>query len=1440
MNKELRNIAGGGMNLDDAPDLIQSPDYIEAWNLRTTGTSQEDALKGTNIESAQEIPRVMPGGINKGLGITGFPDARKLYSFVFNSQGYHQLLEVDVDSNTVSVLFTNLTDSAGVNILPLSSNNNIDDIALFNGEYLAWTDGGTPHLLSLKRLKSGAISPLIEEDLSLIKPQTLRPATGVYISDTGRSSNLLYGKLFQFITQRIGYYDDYSAWSTISKRIIPQQESTPTVTVDVSKNNAIIVYVNAGNSRTRTIRIGARYNDLSWFVIKQVERSYITSLTNTTINTSTEAYEAYDPATNTYSFLFYNDGLYEPISEVETDLAYDDVPLSAGSLAQLNSNIICLGDIKEGYPLPKVKATFKSVSYQPDLQIVNNTNANPFRISSTYSSGSGSGLGNHKRLLRVIFTGVPRTGDTWKITLYDIRDINQTVSYQYTVKSTEDGYLDGVVGSSAPIIPWNSVISPRVSATETGFEFRGDPYYEILSASITLFNKGSGVTRSVSALKSNSSYQAAISYRDRFGRYFPLVTGNDFIFKTASYAQTLGGSPTLQWNIQEAAPEGAVDYQILLSKNTSHQSTLYINGAVINYKGPWDAKNNSPALKVNEGTVGDTYIIIQPKTGDSQTNLGGNSSDYQSGDFVVYNGLSWDVISKDKGDLSSTLSYLYFKINPLVLFNRKNSQVGNSVLNYDFSQGDRITFAYYTTDNNTKTWFNSPTVDVQVEGYDASTQILKVRASQSLSPTTLAGKDVLMELYTPLKRTDVSDDNSADNNASTIFYEIGERYAITDGKHDKLTGNITGGDVYYKSREYAGAVDPNKLFTFAVEEFNFSDFYPSNFTSYGRPRTVFDTLEATEKKACIRYSDVFVLGSRNNGLTRFYPNRIYGEGAGETSSSKGAIRKLYQRGNVLMVIQDTCVGYIQVYGTILTDQAEQEQIAASSRLFDKIRYNPSDIGIGTGKSTFAVRDSNCFFIDTNRAEPVRAGLDGVSVISGKVSKFFKKRIKEAVMAGYGLSGYYDDYNEEYIVSIQTNGDVVQDLSFAVAQWKTLDDYNVPAFAISIISQPQNGSVAYNSSNGMATYTSNSNYTGGDSFTYGFSVNGHQVTKKECGQITAGTTSINQFKFNDVPSASLSSYYISNSIFIIGNNVPVPISITGGEYSVNQGDWKTVAGMVNPNDDVRVRVMSSGQQNMTVSATLTVSDESDTYDVTSASVITTVNYKVVEPSNPYADANLRILLNGVEVRTINGNEESYVDVSGGGTLRFQFFSEIQSTGFAPTLTGVVTTGPLQELFNQTKPIPADGQLVFFYDAPTGGVLNVSSTAAADNSANAPYRVFNDFSNNYVAYRLTSDSDDTGILSIQPSGVLDAEQAFNSVSGSNATLFVYAPTDYTVARSIPDNQLQGQSNNGGVLFNRTLAQIQQEKQNGITGMRVSQGANPSPSDPDPNTGGEQEVS
>jgi len=270
------------------------------------------------------------------------------------------------------------------------------------------------------------------------------------------------------------------------------------------------------------------------------------------------------------------------------------------------------------------------------------------------------------------------------------------------------------------------------------------------------------------------------------------------------------------------------------------------------------------------------------------------------------------------------------------------------------------------------------------------------------------------------------------------------------------------------------------------------------------------------------------------------------------------------------------------------------------------------------------------------------------------------------------------------------------------------------------------------------------------------------------------------------------------------------------------------------------VMSSGQQNMTVSATLTVSDKSDTYDVTSASVITTVNYKVVEPSNPYADANLRILLNGVEVRTINGNEESYVDVSGGGTLRFQFFSEIQSTGFAPTLTGVVTTGPLQELFNETKPIPSDGQLVFFYDAPTGGVLNVSSTAAADNSANAPYRVFNDFSNNYVSYRLTSDSDDTGILSIQPSGVLDAEQAFNSVSGNNATLFVYAPTDYTVARSIPDNQLQGQSNNGGVLFNRTLAQIQQEKQNGITGMRVSQGANPNPSSPDPNTGGEQEVS
>lgn len=60
---------------------------------------------------------------------------------------------------------------------------------------------------------------------------------------------------------------------------------------------------------------------------------------------------------------------------------------------------------------------------------------------------------------------------------------------------------------------------------------------------------------------------------------------------------------------------------------------------VIEYKGVWDASQNSPQLTNGTGTRNDYYIVSVP----GATNLDG-TTDWKSGDWVIFNGTVWQKI----------------------------------------------------------------------------------------------------------------------------------------------------------------------------------------------------------------------------------------------------------------------------------------------------------------------------------------------------------------------------------------------------------------------------------------------------------------------------------------------------------------------------------------------------------------------------------------------------------------------------------------------------------------------------------------------------------------------------------------------------------------------------------------------------------------------------
>lgn len=89
----------------------------------------------------------------------------------------------------------------------------------------------------------------------------------------------------------------------------------------------------------------------------------------------------------------------------------------------------------------------------------------------------------------------------------------------------------------------------------------------------------------------------------------------------------------------------------------------------------------------------------------------------------------------------------------------------------------------------------------------------------------------------------------------------------------------------------------------------------------------------------------------------------------------------------------------------------------------------------------------------------------------------------------------------------------------------------------------------------------------------------------------------QFTFTDLTDKEISTQYESNTITVTGNTTPSPISVTGGEYSVNGGAYTSVDGVVNAGATVKMRITSSASYVTAKSGTLNIGDKSDTFTVT---------------------------------------------------------------------------------------------------------------------------------------------------------------------------------------------------------------------------------------------------
>jgi sugar lactone lactonase YvrE len=134
-----------------------------------------------------------------------------------------------------------------------------------------------------------------------------------------------------------------------------------------------------------------------------------------------------------------------------------------------------------------------------------------------------------------------------------------------------------------------------------------------------------------------------------------------------------------------------------------------------------------------------------------------------------------------------------------------------------------------------------------------------------------------------------------------------------------------------------------------------------------------------------------------------------------------------------------------------------------------------------------------------------------------------------------------------------------------------------------------------------------------------------------------------FSFAPVTNAPLATLETSNTVTITGIDIPVPIAIAGGEYSVNGGAWTSAAGTVNSGDTVAVRVISAATLGATSTATLTVSNVSAPFNVTTTAQAVTPNPFTFMPQDNVPVSTVRVS-NTVTITGINTSVS--ISVTGG--------------------------------------------------------------------------------------------------------------------------------------------------------------------------------------------------
>jgi hypothetical protein len=615
-----------------------SPDAVVPKGVHRTGRNgifrgnpgnyRYEAIPGTTERPNPFLPNT---GTNKNIGRHYDPVNQQLYSFNWNSTGFHGIYIYGTLTKGWQILIQTGTNTIG-DPLNFTAAGRIHSIDILygdgtSGNLLFFVDSlKRPRKLNIQRLLSGVYVGIKDEYLKVIKAPLIGTPKCVYENDTTVSTNNVINALFNFAVTAI--YDDFeeSVLGSAGKQPLPSDPFDPTSNVDKSRNSRIAIYIPTGDQNVKKLRIyGKQTKDgatSDWFIVDTLIKADLGIADNTV-----------------YRYLFFNNGNPIPANVAFTVLDQDYVPQQANTEALINGSVITYGGITEGYD-------FENPSFGILTQ---NTNQPLYNASGTlfFAAPNGVFTGSQPQIT-VYLTGVgtndgfgnPVTLEKSPIDLFvraksGVTNIN--FSYNNFSSSNSIPFLLGALQTAAVAAGWTFVSSTSNSITI---------YYPtgnvvLQSSRVEGFINASLYQAPVSAFYPESAVSFGVLYRDGDGRTngtISNVTGNIKM----QIQGTVGQIPEVLIGLGGfTPPTWAVYYEIVRTDNLTYQkyldwvsgSAYSNNGTLINtpyaYFGISNISDYNISIKATEGVIGYTFT-----SGDRIRVLGRYDS---AGSFVSLN-----------------------------------------------------------------------------------------------------------------------------------------------------------------------------------------------------------------------------------------------------------------------------------------------------------------------------------------------------------------------------------------------------------------------------------------------------------------------------------------------------------------------------------------------------------------------------------------------------------------------------------------------------------------------------------------------------------------------------------------------------------------------------------------------------------------------------------